>query len=65
MKGKLQFEAGRIWWKQIRFTLDKCKIEYPDFTYIEGPGIITKMFVMYGSKELLEAIKDLLPHTEE
>jgi hypothetical protein len=61
MKARLQFEAGRIWWKQIRFTLDKIKIEYPDFTYIEGPGIISKMFVMYGNKELLEMIKNLLP----
>jgi len=61
MKYKLQFEAGRIWWKQIMFTLDKIKIEYPDFTYIEGPGIISKQFVMYGNAELLETIKSLLP----
>jgi hypothetical protein len=61
MKAKLQFEAGRIWWKQIRFTLNKIKIEYPDFTYIEGPGIISKQFVMYGNAELLETVKYLLP----
>jgi hypothetical protein len=65
MKAKLQFEAGRIWWKTIRFTLDKIRMEYPDFSYIEGPGIISKMFVMHGDKELLETVKDLLPQTED
>jgi len=61
MKAKLQFEAGRIWWKQIRFTLNDIRKQCPDFSYIEGPGIISKTFIMYGEKELLETIKDLLP----
>jgi len=65
MKAKLQFEAGRIWWKQIRFTLNDIRKQYPDFSFIEGPGIISKTFIMYGEKVLLEMIKDLLPESED
>jgi hypothetical protein len=65
MKASLKFEAGRIWWKTIRFTLDDVRMQYPDFSYIEGPGIISKYFILYGEKELLETVKDLLPQIED
>jgi len=65
MRTMLQLEVGRIWWKEIRFTLDNIRMQYPDFSYIEGPGIISKTFVLYGEKELLVSIKDLLPTPTE
>jgi len=60
MKGKLEIEVGRIWWKTIRSFLYDMKIKYPDFDYIEGPGIISKIFMLYGEKELLEKVASIL-----
>jgi hypothetical protein len=61
MKAEVTLEVGRLYWKQIRTTLDKIKIEYPDFAYIEGPGFIEKVFVLHGEYTLLKTILDTLP----
>jgi hypothetical protein len=48
--------AGMLYWRTVRKTLNQVKEQYPDFSYIEGPGILDKTFILIGEEELLATV---------